>query len=65
MSENTAALLEAFEKLAPSEKLDFANAILRRLPLVDSGALDDEDVAAAGDIIAAMLDKEEDDANTR
>ena len=63
MSQKTAALLKAFETLAPNEKLDFANAIFRRLPPIDSGPLDNEEVAVAGDAIAAMLDKEENDAN--
>jgi hypothetical protein len=65
MSEKTIALLEEFEALPPAEKLDFASAVLRRLPPVDSGPLDDELVAAAGDAVAEMLDKEERDAQTR
>lgn len=65
MSEKTAALLEAFETLPPSEKIEFANAIFRRLPPVDSGPLDDEEVAAAGDALAAMLDKDENAPETR
>ena len=59
MSANTLALVEAFEALPPEEKLAFANAIFRRLPPIDSGPLEDEEVAAAGDALAAMLAKEE------
>ena len=65
MSEKSLALLEAFDSLPPNEKLDLANAILRRLPPIDSGQLDDERIAAAGDSIAATLEKEENDAATR
>jgi hypothetical protein len=65
MSEKTLVLLEAFDALPLQEKLDFANAVMRRLPPVDSGPLNDELVAKAGDEIAAMLQREEDDAKTR
>ena len=65
MSEKTVAMLETFEALPPEEKLDFANAIFRRLPPVDSGPLSDGLVAAAGDQIARMLEEEEHDAQTR
>lgn len=59
MSQNTIALIQAFEALQEAEKLDFANAILSRLPTVDSGALLDEEVAVAGDLMAEMLEQEE------
>lgn len=65
MSEKTLALLAAFEALPQPEKLEFANAVFRRLPPIDSGALDDELVARAGDDLAAMLQAEEDDAKAR
>jgi hypothetical protein len=65
MSEKTLVLLEAFDALPPEEKLDFANAVMRRLPPVDSGPLDDEVVAKAGDGLAAMLQQEEDEAKPR
>ena len=58
MSETTLALLEGFDSLPPNEKLDLANAILRRLAPIDSGQLDDEIVAAAGDSLAATLEEE-------
>jgi hypothetical protein len=59
MSSITLALVEAFEALPPEEKQAFANAIFRRLPPIDSGPLEDEEVAAAGDALAAMLTQEE------
>ena len=65
MSDKTVALLDAFESLRAEEKLDFANAIFRRLPPVDSGPLDDELVAEAGDAMANLLDVEEHDTQTR
>ncbi len=49
MSEKTLALLDAFESLPTNEKTDFANAIFRRLPAVDSDPLVDDLVATAGD----------------
>ncbi len=63
MSEKTLALLAAFDQLPPREKFDLADAILRRLPPIDSGPLDDDLVAAAGDVIAEELDKEERETN--
>ena len=65
MSEKTLVLLEAFDALPPQEKLDFANAVMRRLPPIDSGPLDDELVAKAGDDLAAMLQREEDGTKAR
>ena len=64
MSEKTVALLKAFEALPQQDKLDFANALLKRLPPLDSGPLDDELVAKAGDDLAAMLEAEENDSKT-
>jgi len=65
MSEKTVALLKAFEALPQQDKVDFANALLKQLPPLDSGPLDDELVAKAGDDLAAMLGAEEDDPKTR
>jgi hypothetical protein len=65
MSTKALALLEAFEALAEKEKLDFAYAVLRRLPALESGPLDDKVVAKAGDELAAMLDAEENGSSTR
>jgi hypothetical protein len=55
MSAVSAQLIEAFETLPADEKQVVAKEILRRLPPFDSGPLDGEDVAQAGDQIAAML----------
>ncbi len=65
MSAETAQLLAAYEALPVQEKQMFVRELFQRLPPVDSGPLEDEDVARAGDIIAAMLDQEERDAQTR
>jgi len=58
-------LLAEFEALPAQEKQECAAAMLRRLPRFDSGPLDDELVAAAGDDLAATLEAEERDAQTR
>jgi hypothetical protein len=65
MSQEALQLLAEFEALPPQEKLSFVKEIFRRLPPFDSGSLDDEDVALAGDAMAAMLEKEEDAAGAR
>lgn len=65
MSSATAQLLAQYETLPVSEKQEFVNALLRRMPPLDSGVLEDEELAVAGDQIAAMLDKEENDPTAR
>jgi hypothetical protein len=65
MSAETARLLEAFETLPPSEKEVFVSELFRRLPPVDSGPLEDKVLARAGDDLAAILEHEEYDAQTR
>jgi hypothetical protein len=65
MSAETARLLVAFDTLPPSEKDLFVRELFRRLPPVDSGPLEDEVVARAGDDVAAMLEREEHDAQAR
>ena len=65
MSSETAQLLAAFDALPVAEKQDFVAELFRRLPQFDSGPLDDGDVARAGDELAAMLDREEHDTQTR
>jgi hypothetical protein len=62
MSAETAQLLAAFEALPMPEKQMFVRELFRRLPPYDSGPLDDEEVARAGDQLAAMLEQEENDA---
>jgi hypothetical protein len=59
MSSATAKLIGDFERLAPSEKEEFAREFLLRLPPLDSGPLDDDLVADAGDELAAMIETEE------
>jgi hypothetical protein len=65
VSTETAQLIAAFEALPTEEKQAFVQELFRRLPPVDSGPLDDEDVARAGDEFAALLDQEEHDSKTR
>ena len=65
MSGETLKLIPEFEALPMPEKQAFANGILRRLPPFDSGPLDDELVAAAGDQTSARLDEAEHGAPTR
>lgn len=65
MSSTTAQLLAQFDTLPAEEKREFVNALFRRLPPLDSGTLEDDDLALAGDQVAVMLDKEENDAVAR
>jgi hypothetical protein len=65
MSIATIKLLEEFEALPLKERQEFAREFFLRLPPLDSGPLDDDLVAAAGDQIAAMLEQEENDAQAR
>ena len=59
MSTQTAALLEAFEALAPDEKRIFTAELLRRVVPFDSGPLEDQETALAADNLFALLDTEE------
>jgi hypothetical protein len=65
MSAVAEKVIAAFESLPAEEKQAVAKEILRRLPPFDSGPLDDNDVALAGDQLAAMLDQEENGASAR
>jgi hypothetical protein len=65
MSDEAARLLVAFDTLPPAEKETFVRELIRRLPPVDSGPLEDAVLAGAGDDLAAMLEGEENDALTR
>ena len=65
MSAVAEKLIAAFEALPVEDKQTVAREILRRLPPFDSGPLDDDQVALAGDQIAAMLEREENDSLTR
>ena len=64
MSNRTAQLLEAFEALPDEEKRTFAYEVFRRSLPVDSGPLEDAEIAHASDALFAVLDKE-DAAHTR
>jgi hypothetical protein len=65
MSTATTALLAAFETLPEQEKQWFVNEVCRRTPPYDSGPLDDEIAARAGDELATLLAREEHDTQTR
>jgi len=65
MSAVAEKMIAAFESLPAEEKQAVAKEILRRLPPFDSGPLDDNEVALAGDQLAAMLDEEENGASAR
>ena len=65
MSAETAELLASFDALPAAEKQTFVKELFRRLPPLDSGPLNDEVVAFAGDELATTLDREEHDAQAR
>ena len=65
MSNRTAQLLEAFEELPVEEKRTFAGEVLRRSLPLDSGPLEDVEIAQASDALFEALDHEEDAAHTR
>ncbi len=65
MSAETARLLVAFDTLPPAEKDVFVRELFRKLPPVDSGPLEDEVLARAGDDLAAKLEREENDTHAR
>ena len=57
-------LIAEFESLPVEDKQAVAKEILRHLPPYDSGPLDDQEVARAGDRMAAMLDEEEEESDS-
>jgi hypothetical protein len=59
MSAATAKLLTEFEALKVEEKQEFVRELIRHLPPWDSGPYSDDMAAAAGDQLAAMIEKEE------
>jgi hypothetical protein len=65
MTQQTNALLQAFETLPAEEKRAFAEEVLRRSLPFDSGPLDAEEVAAASATLFRLLDEEDADAQTR
>lgn len=65
MSRETAELLNAFEALPDDEKRTFTAEFLRRVIPLDSGPLEDDEAARAGDELFALLDSEENDTSAR
>jgi hypothetical protein len=65
MSRETQAMLEAFEHLPAEEKRAFTEEVLRRSLPFDSGALADDEIAAASDTLWQSLDEEDGDAPAR
>jgi hypothetical protein len=65
MSTASAQLLAAYESLPAQEKQLVVKEILRRLPPFDSGPLDDEQVALAGDQLVATFEEDEHGSQTR
>ncbi len=65
MSSTCAKLIAAYESLPADEKQVVVKEILRRLPPFDSGPLNDEQVALAGDQLATMIEEEENGSQTR
>jgi hypothetical protein len=59
MNAATLKLLSEFEALAIEEKKDFVREVIHHLPPWDSGPLSDDVAAAAGDQLAAMIEREE------
>jgi hypothetical protein len=59
MSATMAKLLSEFEALDAKEKQEFVREMIHLLPPWDSGSLPDGVAAAAGDQLAAMIEKEE------
>ncbi|HZA38428.1 MAG TPA: hypothetical protein VE486_04750 [Candidatus Baltobacteraceae bacterium] len=59
MSTATARLLSEFEALPVEEKQEFVREVINHLPPWDSGPLNDDAVAAAGDALAEKLDEGE------
>ena len=65
MSAETIRLINAFEALPLEENQAFVNQIFQRLPPYDSGSLDYEVAARAGDELAVLLEQEVNGAETR
>ena len=65
MSSAASQLLAQYETLPIEAKREFLQEVFRRLPPLDSGPLEDEPLAQAGDQLAALLDREENDAAAR
>jgi hypothetical protein len=59
MSTATAKLLSEFKALPAEEKQEFVREVISHLRPWDSGPLNDDVAATAGDALAAMLAEEE------
>jgi len=59
MSAAAAKLLSEFEALPVEQQQEFVREVMNHLPPWDSGPLNDDAVAAAGDALATMLHEEE------
>ncbi|MBV8730422.1 MAG: hypothetical protein JO336_11515 [Acidobacteriia bacterium] len=59
MSNETQALLEAFDHLPAGEKRAFTQEVLRRSLPFDSGPLADEEIGAASDALWQTIDEED------
>lgn len=59
MTQETKALLEAFELLSTEEKQVFVRIILRRSLPFDSGPISDEEIAAASSRLIDFLDTDD------
>ena len=59
MSTGTAKLIAFYEALPEGEKQEFVKELFRRLPCFNSGPLDDDEAAQAGDQLAAFSDSKE------
>ena len=65
MSAETIRMIGEFDALPLEEKQAFVREVFRRLPSYDSGTLDDEVAAEAGDQMTALLEREENCAQAR
>ncbi len=65
MSDETQALLEAFEQLPADEKRAFTEEVLRRSLPFDSGPLADEEIGGASAALFDSLENEDGGPSTR
>ena len=59
MNIQVTSLLNSFDALPLSDRQQFASEVLRRTIPFDSGPLDDEEIALAGDALFQELDRSE------
>ncbi|MGH9763154.1 MAG: hypothetical protein ACREAC_20195 [Blastocatellia bacterium] len=65
MSKQAAQLLEEFNELPEAEKRIFTAEFFRISLPFDSGAVEDDEIGQAGRSLFALLDQEENGAQTR